>query len=112
MSPLQAIRGFCLWCAYGATRHVNLCPAAETCPLFEHRFGRRHGLPKPLEAIQARCSTCVQNPFACKTTTCSLHSFRMGVDPVAQMRQRARNRFLGQKRLSTGGIGEFPVVEH
>lgn len=40
LTPLQAIRAFCLECVCGQRREVELCPA-NRCPLFGYRFGVR-----------------------------------------------------------------------
>ena len=40
LSPLKAMRAYCLDCCCGSAHEVNLCPA-DNCPLYPYRFGRR-----------------------------------------------------------------------
>lgn len=40
LTPLTAIRSYCLGCCSGSAKEVALCPATD-CPLWPYRFGSR-----------------------------------------------------------------------
>ena len=40
VSPLKAIRAFCLECVGYSADEVRLCTAGDSCPLFKFRFGK------------------------------------------------------------------------
>ena len=39
LTPMKAIRAYCLNCGGSSPKEVRLCPCPE-CPLFEFRFGK------------------------------------------------------------------------
>ena len=40
LTPIKAIRAYCIECSGGITKEVKLCPA-EKCPLDPYRMGKR-----------------------------------------------------------------------
>lgn len=40
LTPIKAIRAYCMECGERSYEEVKLCPIA-TCPLFAYRFGKR-----------------------------------------------------------------------
>jgi hypothetical protein len=40
VTPLRALRRYCLWCCNDSSNEVKLCPA-KACPLWTFRFGHR-----------------------------------------------------------------------
>ena len=40
LTPIKAIRAYCIECSGGMTKEVKLCPV-EKCPLFPYRMGKR-----------------------------------------------------------------------
>lgn len=40
ISPLKAIRKFCLDCLGGSSAEVKVCSAQEICSLYPYRFGK------------------------------------------------------------------------
>jgi hypothetical protein len=97
MTPLKAIRRYCLWCANDQAQEVNLCPAAR-CPLHSYRFGKTPVVPNPspLGAIRKRCLDCVagsyQDVATCATASCALNMFRFGKNPNYGERKRTGAR--------------------
>jgi len=52
VTPLKAIRRYCLGCSNGSSNEVKLCPITN-CELYEYRFGHnphdsRRGVSKPM----------------------------------------------------------------
>ncbi|MBW2148749.1 MAG: hypothetical protein JRI22_17185 [Deltaproteobacteria bacterium] len=39
LSPVKAIRAFCLQCVNGQRKEVKLCPSEKLCPLWPYRLG-------------------------------------------------------------------------
>ena len=39
-NPVKVIREKCLDCCYGSAKEVELCPCADSCPLWPFRFGK------------------------------------------------------------------------
>ncbi len=58
LTPLKAIRAFCLQCVCESSPEVKLCPSTDTCPLWPHRFGKNPTItgktsnPKGREALK------------------------------------------------------------
>lgn len=120
LTPMQAIRKKCLWCAGGSRTEVRLCPATS-CPLYEYRGGKRpeRAQRTPVQAIKAKCRDCCGETWAdvqkcpgqkLADGPCSLHPFREGKNPNvseesrAAARRRAQGAFLGEER------GRSPLV--
>ena len=87
LSPLKAIRKYCLDCCLGSPLEVRLCTAVD-CPLHFRRFGRRPAKKQsltPIQAIRARCVDCcghnIAAPRKCEITDCYLYPFRLGKNP-------------------------------
>lgn len=40
LTPIKAIRAYCIECSGGMTKEVKLCPV-ENCPLYPYRMGKR-----------------------------------------------------------------------
>ena len=40
LTPVKAIRAYCIECSGGMTKEVKLCPV-ENCPLYPYRMGKR-----------------------------------------------------------------------
>ena len=65
LSPLKAIRAFCMWCCGGSAHEVNLCPAGpdkrHPCALWPYRMGIiPPGASRSLMgAIKTRCLDCL-----------------------------------------------------
>ena len=91
LTPLKAVRKYCLWCCCDSAPEVRLCPA-ESCELHPLRFGkgaRRLGLI-PVRVIRQKCLDCVCGsikevkwcPFDDSYyETCPLFEYRMGKNP-------------------------------
>ena len=85
LTPLRAVRRYCLWCCGDQANEVRLCPS-QGCPLHDWRFGRK---PKDggstLRIIRERCLDCAGfSPAAvreCWDTSCTLYLYRMGKNP-------------------------------
>ena len=93
LSPLKAVRKYCVeTCMEGSEREVNLC-SLENCPLWEYRFGKRPKGKKtrytPIKAIRNRCMDCAESLADIRDCPgngkekflCPLHPFRMGKNP-------------------------------
>jgi len=121
ITPMQAIRKKCLWCAGGSRTEVRLCPATS-CPLHEYRGGKRpeNATITPLQAIKAKCRDCcgltwadVQKCPGLKLADgpCSLHPFREGANPNISAETRARQRAAMERRLLAEKCQSSPLVE-
>ena len=111
LSPLKAIRAFCLWCCGGSAREVNLCPAGpdkrHPCDLWPYRFGSiPPGASSSLmRAIKARCLDCMPDgPADCAAfqeyelhPPCPLWVYRMGRNPNYGAEQRKKLREHGKR---------------
>ena len=89
LTPLRAVRAFCLWCCLDQPSEVRLCPA-EKCPLWPLRLGRGTGRGGILKTIRARCLDCTgyepgrvrSCPFdGAQDKLCPLWPFRFGHRP-------------------------------
>jgi len=100
MTPIKALRKYCVWCA-NQPKEADLCPAIG-CPLHLFRHGRKPR-NKPytvLKAIRLRCLNCSdgsENVKRCEFNgkiddLCDLYTYRLGKNPVYQGRKgRAEN---------------------
>lgn len=91
LTPLKAIRAYCLWCCNDSAPEVRKCPG-ELCPLHPLRFGkgaRKLGL-NPARVIRQKCLDCVvgehkrvkECPFdGVEDELCPIHFYRMGKNP-------------------------------
>ena len=87
LSPLLAIRKYCLWCMGDDFQEIRLCPGNE-CVFFLYRLGKKmKGAPySSLSAIKKKCHNCTGfNDIRVRKCNhqkdCSLWSFRMGHNP-------------------------------
>lgn len=86
LSPLKAVRKYCLWCCGEQPEEVKLCPSVD-CPLYKLRFGRKQKDFKysVLKAIKDRCYDCSAFDWKevreCKFEDCWLYRFRRGKNP-------------------------------
>ena len=88
LTPLKAVRKFCLWCSLDQFHEVKLCPTVK-CPLHPLRLGKGikgRGI-SVLKTILRKCCDCsgvdrmsdeIKN---CWATDCSLFLFRFGKRP-------------------------------
>lgn len=83
LTPLKAIRKYCLWCCLENNIGVRQCPAIS-CPVDPYRFGHRNqdAAKTPCKAIKAKCTDCsgfdAKERNNCKFTDCQLYEFRNG----------------------------------
>ena len=47
LTPIKAIRAYCIECSGGMTKEVKLCPV-ENCPLYPYRMGKRPKVDKDI----------------------------------------------------------------
>ena len=40
LTPMEAVRAYCLECSHGSREDLKECPAAQTCSLWPYRFGK------------------------------------------------------------------------
>lgn len=50
LTPLKAMRAYCLDCCCGSSNEVRLCPSTK-CSLFPYRFGKRPRKQTPVDPI-------------------------------------------------------------
>ena len=48
LTPIKAIRAYCIECSGGMTKEVKLC-TAEKCPLYPYRMGKRPKVDKDID---------------------------------------------------------------
>lgn len=120
ISPLRALRRYCLWCSNGSANEVRLC-TAKRCPLWTFRLGHRptpedkatvadvklYPLERPLRghefhdnggtalrAIRRRCIDCsggsAIDASGCTAADCNLHPFRGGKNPNFKISEERR----------------------
>jgi hypothetical protein len=90
ITPMKAIRQYCVWCCHRQSAEVRECPSPD-CDLYSRRMGREDKsvvVEKRLtakQAIRARCVDCSgSNPrdiSLCKITDCRLWAHRMKKNP-------------------------------
>lgn len=87
LTPLKAIRAYCLWCCGDNAQEVRLCPSTK-CSLYPARLGRDVAGLRLLKLIRARCRDCVETLEQVKhfkadkvEMSCSLYPYRMGKNP-------------------------------
>lgn len=99
MTPLQAIRKFCLLCCNDSSKEVAICPANElepVCPLWPLRFGRGVKGYRPLKQIRLKCLDCSSESPAevreCQSNDCLLYEYRMGKNPKLKGKGRTKEQ--------------------
>lgn len=91
MTPLKAIRRYCVWCCANQPREADLCPATA-CDLHMYRLGKKFKIQSysPLKAIRGRCLNCSgfssESVKHCefngkKEAFCALYNYRFGKNP-------------------------------
>lgn len=80
LSPLRAVRKYCLWCMGEQPNEVLLDPADE-CPLFLLRFGHKVKGLSVLKQIKARCKDCCESVKKCDALDCQIYPYRFGHNP-------------------------------
>lgn len=87
LTPLKAIRKYCMWCCLENNIEVKQCPVTK-CAIHPYRFGHgnENATKTPCKAIKAKCTDCsgfdAQERMNCKFTDCSLYKFRNGHNPA------------------------------
>ena len=81
LTPLKAVRKYCLWCMNDQEIEVKLCPSKD-CPLFFLRFGKREKKVNVLKAIKMKCKDCGENAKKCEFPDCILYPYRTGHNPA------------------------------
>lgn len=84
LTPLEAIRKYCLWCSNHQPKEIELCPSKD-CPFYILRFGKRHKGYSSLKAIREKCIDCSTKALEvkkCKFNDCSLYIYRFGTNPL------------------------------
>jgi hypothetical protein len=123
LSPLVAVRHYCLDCCCEVAEEVKLCPVTA-CPLWPFRFGaypEDHRGPKTvLKPINLRCRDCAPEPIqgkpewqSCMKKCCPLWHLRFGTNP--------RRKGLGgsnltdelrrKGRLAAKGVAHGPEID-
>ena len=51
LTPIKAIRAYCIECSGGMTKEVKLCPAKK-CPLYPYRMGKRPTADTDIDSIR------------------------------------------------------------
>ena len=51
LTPLKAMRAYCLDCCCGSSNEVRLCPSTK-CSLFPYRFGKRPRKQAPVDPVR------------------------------------------------------------
>ena len=92
MSPLQAVKKYCVWCCNDQPKEVNLCQD------FKCSLNKKNLTKKVLKAIRLRCIDCQPDSkkavLNCTGNDCFLYIFRLGKNP---------------NRAGIGGLGNIPI---
>ena len=109
LTPLKAIRAYCLWCCLDSRSEVKLCPS-QSCALWPYRLGHNPkrattGLTATYavdekstarRAIFARCRDCLQKTSGdCRCPACQLHDLRYRDKGRLALRVRAERPLQG-----------------
>jgi len=92
LSPLRAIRNYCLWCCSWQSKEVELCPSIK-CPLYDLRFGKNPTGQKVLQQLRQRCLICsdVSNVGADEIKNCDCNQpnpFTQKIDETKTKQKR------------------------
>jgi len=127
ISPLRAVRMYCLLCCNGSAHEVTNCIANEwepSCSLWPIRFG--HGIQgrSTLKAIRAKCLDCSACSPAdvhnCKFKDCPLWPYRFGKNPNLKGKGRSSEQMsvirskisrISQKPLAHGAFQQLTLLE-
>ena len=115
LSPLKAIRKYCLFCMNGNSSEVKIC-SDKDCPLLLLRFGKGAKGVSALKAIRARCYTCGEGTPSdiknCEITNCFLYQYRFGKNPALKgKRGKGNPEALKNHRLIQGISPKQTIVE-
>ncbi len=89
LTPLRAIRKYCLWCCGDSAPEVKLC-SWKVCQFYNHRLGKGGG--RLLRLIKVECYNCsgfkyLEQKNCCydgiQEHECFLHPYRLGKRPIA-----------------------------
>lgn len=84
MTPLKAIKKFCLDCYGGDKKEVVTCP--PECELWELRFGKKIPNISPLKRIRLKCIWCINGSYKdienCLSPQCAIYIYRTGHNPA------------------------------
>lgn len=123
MTPLKAIREFCVQCVGGDAERLEVktcggdrcltpgqgCDAEGVCLLYKYRMGR--GRPS-VKTIRKYCLYCQGNNSEhvreC-SENCFLHDYRLGTNPNRKCVGGQGIRFTPKKLLSASPSPEFPT---
>ena len=89
LTPLKAVRAYCLWCCLDSSPEVRICPSEE-CALWPYRHGHNPKMAQTgltatytvdekmtaRKAALARCRDCFQMKGDCHCPDCALHQLR------------------------------------
>lgn len=96
MTPLQAIRAYCLDCCYGSAHEVKMCTIPH-CELYPFRFGHNPNIRLSEEARKRKADSLLKNvhalndsgikrdsaidsPSACLNKNCAMHNGEIEVN--------------------------------
>jgi len=86
MTPLTAIRKYCLYCSNNQPIEIQKCPS-KNCPFYLYRMGKNTTKPRQraLKAIRKYCLDCSNNSSnqvkKCTFSECPLFEYRSGKNP-------------------------------
>ncbi len=84
LTPLKAIREYCIGCMNGQVVEIRLCPIND-CPFYEYRFGVKNGKESALKVIMKKCQECGEGDKnsikQCEFKECPVFSYRKGHNP-------------------------------
>ena len=86
MTPLKAIRQYCIFCMNNQITEITKC-TDKKCPLFNYRMNKNMSDPRISECkiIKKYCLSCGEGTHSsvrnCAEKECSLHPFRLGKNP-------------------------------
>lgn len=110
LTPVIAIRKYCLWCMGGSRKFVRECDTSD-CPLHPFRMGKNPtGKGSRLKAIRKRCLDCVGGSYSevrkCNSypgnpdgiEECPLWLFRFGKNP--RLKGKRKSNLKNFKRIT------------
>ena len=102
LTPLKALRKYCLWCCNDSFSEIKLCPATE-CLFYNFRDGHKHGLSFSIKIIRKKCLDCAgtsDEVKVCEHKDCPLYIYnkgkskRKGRTMTLEEKQNLRDKFL------------------
>ncbi len=99
VTPLKAIRQYCIWCGNGSNIEVKFC-TVYSCPLYSLRFGKRVSSISPLKTIRKKCHSCgegtAHNIRNCEFDDCPCFTYRFGKNPSLKGKRGRGNPNFGK----------------